>query len=1066
MFVGGAACGAAAAETGVERSATVEADAAGPRVILLVEEPELEALLIAGLADVRVLTRAELPKLTAERLFAGGSVELTSAEVALVVERSGDRGIVKVVQCESGATVVVLELPKMPVAETARWIVARTRPLFGSVADPMRPRISLPGLRFVTDSAENRVMERAINLMLTARLQARGAVVLERWRMGDLVFEKSLVAQESPFWRAAQIVDGSVSATDGKWTARVRIRDEAGAETSVQAEGGAVEELADDVSTRVLTGRWKTDVGTKREIEAAAFVAEAKWMLDHGLPREAWQATESALALGVEPRREAEMLRVKAAAMCAYPDDLSAPRTIDGGNVVRLDPSELATRVFDATEAMWLAGDYWNAHPTKNPPEWWTLEHPANLCVYSLYTGLRVLRAAHDAEGAVDREAVRRLRASIRRNVALLQTGELGRLRPICFIYLTQFAAYWNETPEDTIAFYRMVLAPDFNAGDRAWPAMLRGELSYLDNPHPPFLGSARAQTDSPVRSHIPRVFGRDEAEARRMWGAFMEELARSPHLLNRADSLALRWQSTPNQDERYALTARMIDFLAEHPEALAGPFAEAIFEEFIRPLREVNSTRFLADAQQKLVDIFVSLLGSEAPVSPVIISGAWVPLSDYKMNVRDGQAREVLAALAVRRARASVSESEISAVDSARSSLLREFPALHPVKSTEDGLAVRSFWMASEHGPERNGNPIGFEENAAVWTDGFLWVADSIQGRLWKIEPKTGEAEVFSPENRPNTRFGLSLVGWGKRFAITAGRSVWVLNEAKTRWEKLDLPEGRYQIAAAHGDLWAVSGEDARTGHAKGVEGNALYRITSALTCELVASSRRRPAEHPLDSSLAGVPFSLSPARGGGVVIGGWGNRANFIDSVTGGPSKRANEWGIGNLQITSTPGLIIRTKHVGGDRHGLVRVEFLDAAEEELLLCHPKLGRPERARFSYPEELDGLPASRYAVTWSNDGIDILAWASRGGITEAWLVRIDAKGCVVHPLSFELPADADERVRASGREPKFFRNPRIEPKGLIATAHGLVIMGQSMAGFWFIPNEDLDKRRVRASGP
>src|SRR5690606_21251526 len=356
-----------------------------PRVALLVEDADLEALLIAGFSGVETMGRAELPKAVAERLLTGGNLALIGAEVAVIVERSGDRAMVKVVQCESGATVVVLELPKMPVEETARWIVTRTQPLLGAVADPMRPRISLPGLRFVTDSAENRVTERAINLMLTARLQARGAVVLERWRMGDLVFEKSLDGHESPFWKAAQIIDGSVSTAGGKLIARVRIRNEAGTETIVQAEGGTTEGLADDVATRVIAGRWKTDVGATQATEADAFLTDAKWMLKHGLEREAWQATESALALGVANIREAEMLRVQAAAMCAYPDNLKVVMMRDGYyNAKAFAPAELPTRLAAATEAVLLARDYWNAYKTNAPPMNRNLEEPAVLGVRSL----------------------------------------------------------------------------------------------------------------------------------------------------------------------------------------------------------------------------------------------------------------------------------------------------------------------------------------------------------------------------------------------------------------------------------------------------------------------------------------------------------------------------------------------------------------------------------------------------------------------------------------------------------------------------------------------------------
>ncbi len=1037
-----------------------------PRAAVFVDDSDLDALLVTKFTQVQILSRTDLPKITAERLMADGNLKLIGADAAVIVERAGDRRVVRIVDCHSGATMLVLEVPKMPVEETARWIATRTQPLLGSAADPSRPRISLPGLRFVTDSAENRSAERALNLMLATRLQSRGAVVLERWRMSDLVFEKSLVAEESPFWNAARIIDGSVSSEGGRLHARVRLRDAEGAEAFVVAEGDTSGDLADAIVERVVADSRKVAVASGNETEADAFLAEAEWMLKHGLTREAWQATESALALGVSNKREAEMLRVQAAAMCAYPDDLRRPSSMDGGKVEFLEPSELAARVSAATEAMWLAGDYWNDYPTQTPPEWWTLEHPANLGVYSLYTELRLLRAARDSDrNEMTAEAIHGLRTAIQRNVKLLQAGSLGRLRLRFFIYLTQFAAYWNDTPEETIAFYRMVLSPDFDVGAPAWPKEIRAELAYLDSPHPPFLTGTAPKADFPWGSHIPRLFARDETMAREMWAGFMEELARSPSPLNRADSLALRWQSTADQRDRFALTVRMIDFLSENPEALAGPYGEAIFEEFIRPLREVNSSRELASAQQKLVDVFLSLLETDAPLSSTIISCAWVPLSDYKLNARDDQAMALLAALDARQSRQPAFPEERSGINAARSSILQKFPGLKPVINTEGALIAKSLWIAGEHKPDGLRESIGFCDESAVWHDGHLWVLDSNHARLWKIDPASQRTEVVSPDNRPERAIGNQLVVWGQRFAIMADRGVWVLSVDQTRWEKLNLPAARYQIGVAGESLWAVSGEPVRNGHVKGTEGNALYRIRPDLGCELIGSSRRRPAVSPLDSTLAGEPFSVSPARNGGVIIGAWGAPTKFLNSVTGGPTLRSPS---GNLKLTSVPGLLIGTKHREGYRHTVVRAEFLETEGDELLLLHPaEQVNSGQVRFTYPKELEELPANTYVAAWRNEGLDILGWASRNspwGASEAWLVRVDSSGSSIKPLHFDWPAGSDERARAAGHSSNVMRFPLVDPKGLIATEQGLVITGRGMQGFWFIPNTDLQILETRAS--
>lgn len=1039
--------------------------ARSPRLALFVDDADLEALLIAGFSGVETLGRAELPKAAAERLLAGGSLGLTNAEVALVVERGGERGVVKVVQCESAATAVVLELPKMPVEETARWIVARTQPLLEAVADPMRPRISLPGLRFVTDSAENRSAERAINLMLTARLQARGAVVLERWRMGDLVFEKSLATQESPFWKAAQIVDGSVSAAGGKLTARVRVRDAAGAETTVQAEGGTAEELVEAVSTRVLAARWKTEVGTKNETEAAVFLAEAKWMLEHGLPREAWQATESALALGVNPRREAEMLRVKAAAMCAYPDDLkNSGYGQDGGYRVRaFKTGDLGTRVAAATEAVLLAGDYWNAYPLKKAPQRWVIEYPDSLGIRTLYTGLRVLRGAYELGWAeANADAVRGLRGAIRRNVALMQDGPLGNQRTTFLIYLTNYAAYWSESPAEAVSFYRRVLAPDFDAGLKTWPEAIRGELAYSDKPHPPFLVGTAPKSEFPFGLGSLRVIARDEAEARAAWDAFLDELARSPHVLNRADSLALRWQSTADKSARIALAVQMTDFMSENIDALAGSQGYAIFCQFTEPLRHATRSTDFAEARGKLIDAFVALIRAESSVSPKILGYTWV-LFESGNVIQESQGREVLAALDARRARHALSPAELSGIDAACSSVWKKFPSLRPVESAANTLMVQSLWIAAEHLSGELRGRMGFSPDAAIWQEGHLWVLDPHRGRLWGIEPRSGDAVIYLPENAPKADYESQLISWGTRFVITAQRGVWIIDENKSRWNKLDLPSARYRIASAHGDLWAASGERVLSGNVKETEGNALYRISPELTVDLVASSRRRPPVHPMDAVLTGAPFVLSQSRDDGVIVGAWGEKWTFLDSGSAMPPKRLNQKFVGNVEMSSSAGLAIRTSQEAGDRRRLVRIEFIDDAISGLLLAHPKRDPAGTARFAYPQELEDLPSSHYAAAWRNEGLDVLAWSTRGspwGASEAWLLRIDADGCVVRPLRFVWSVDLEKRVRAASYSHEAFRYPNPSARGLIVTDKGLVVTGSAMAGFWFIPNEDLDARR------
>src|SRR5690606_37859569 len=341
---------------------------------------------------------------------------------------------------------------------------------------------------------------------------------------------------------------------------------------------------------------------------------------------------------------------------------------------------------------------------------------------------------------------------------------------------------------------------------------------------------------------------------------------------------------------------------------------------------------------------------------------------------------RALLAALTERQSRASTPKDEFPSIDGAREKIWKRFPELRPKANMEDAILVRSCWIAAEHAPDELRRYVGFNRNAAVWHADHLWVLDHHKGGLWKIDPKSGDASILVPENWPRKIYegtgsrvvfsNYQLVAWGDQFAIAAENGVLVLDGTRTRWRNVNLPGARYRLGVAGGDLWAVSGERGRGGHVKTTEGSVLYRLSPDLTYDLVASSRRRPAVNPLDTILSGAPFSVSPSLSGGIVIGslhenwGW----TFVDSTTGALPKRLNEQFVGDLGITSSPGLLIRSRYPIGNGSRPNRpkqVELIDVATDELLLAPPELDPSGFARFPYPRDLVGMPISKYQAAW-----------------------------------------------------------------------------------------------------
>src|SRR5690606_6704798 len=137
---------------------------------------------------------------------------------------------------------------------------------------------------------------RLANLMISASFQSSGAVVLERWRLGDLVFEKSLRTDDSPFWTDADLLDGSVKEEGDNLVAQVRIRRTGADERRITVNASTLGDLAQKISEFALKRPLPQKEGPG--LEPQAFLTETRWMLANGLPRDAWQAAEAALALG------------------------------------------------------------------------------------------------------------------------------------------------------------------------------------------------------------------------------------------------------------------------------------------------------------------------------------------------------------------------------------------------------------------------------------------------------------------------------------------------------------------------------------------------------------------------------------------------------------------------------------------------------------------------------------------------------------------------------------------------------------------------------------------------
>ena len=366
--------------------------------------------------ELTVLDRADLDKLGQEQEIESvldtkdfSPVRLLPADGLILLRSSSKDGksgvFARLVAVQPG--VILREFPLPDNADPltqAQAMATEFAPYWSKLAAIQKGKIttlSLLGLRFEVDAPETRDMERSINILLADRLGAEPAtLVLERWRLNDALFEKTLSSPPpAPFWTGSSLIDGSMrwKKADNRIEVTLRLRPPRGPESSI-TDQDAPENLAALVGRLAdkIQGHPAASAPWQRDEEAKHFAELGKWGLDNSLPEEGAEALESALALG-DNSRTTHMLQVKAYALEAYPDDLhSLYMAADNFRVAKLDPSTMPTRVAAATRAAQLARDYLKANANYPPGAKWDPEDPVDLSVKTLNTSLRILCAAYE----------------------------------------------------------------------------------------------------------------------------------------------------------------------------------------------------------------------------------------------------------------------------------------------------------------------------------------------------------------------------------------------------------------------------------------------------------------------------------------------------------------------------------------------------------------------------------------------------------------------------------------------------------------------------------------------
>ncbi|MFT3990075.1 MAG: hypothetical protein QM680_01575 [Luteolibacter sp.] len=168
--------------------------------------------------------------------------------------------------------------------------------------------ISLLGIRPAFEI--DRALETSLNLAVAQQLSSQpGVTVSERWRMNDLVFERSLAEEKPPAFATGNLLlDGSYTRKGDVFEITLRLRKSEtgpGETHSLTATSPKPAALAREIARFVISKTTAPGEATTWDTlaEARQYAELSRWLMKRNLNKEAAQTLESAVALGCDEGR-------------------------------------------------------------------------------------------------------------------------------------------------------------------------------------------------------------------------------------------------------------------------------------------------------------------------------------------------------------------------------------------------------------------------------------------------------------------------------------------------------------------------------------------------------------------------------------------------------------------------------------------------------------------------------------------------------------------------------------------------------------------------------------------
>lgn len=930
--------------------------------------------------------------------------------------------------------------------------------------------ISLLGLRSTIGAHDPLAL--TLNTALAHQLACQpGLTVAERWKLDDVIFERSLDARELPALTTGTVLlDGSFERKDKTTWVKLRLRGAGVAgEQHLAVEGpwddpsALAYELAKAVTLR-LEGPPAARLDATEE--AHQFYELGYWLMARRLGVESVQAFESAVALG-DHRPRTLMDRLNAYGLMICPKEnrvlIQSPDRSDVEGLDQLRKADFQT----AFDAMLRLANHLQDVVDK---DWQGFEKAGydrsaqrfkHQAIFAL--GEEMLEALYVRKEHLEFADEGRVLRALMRN--LLTRGASS--------YGSQFAGadarvgYVYETPEETITAYRCMLDPkELGDGYDTPGRYLRSHFWHA------------AKWGNPRRYVIDwsRI---DNARGEQAWTDFVKELAASKSLLQRSDALAFSFQWASDQGERRRIVEQYLELAQAHREELLTPAGQSTFVSFGTEWVNFDDDLRL-HFQERYIRLLTFVIEQADWAQATTFSTAWNltlrwaktadraasgPSEECAAKLLDAVDRFSARATADPRWKESIHRGLPDRISNLRESLWKAYPTLaesrmKPRPAMNGAVAIHG-WRPQTEGKEKGKVPkdrLGWNVESD-WMAGDKWVWDGQRlliplraPSIISLDPVTLKSESFPAP--AITSFLWNMDACNGTLMRYSGDGVYVCDYRSKpgEWRKLDMPatEPRqllhWQVMSHGGSLYLGS----RMPYDHQYPQHLLGRYEEG-RMHWLASSNRLPVQHPFDGKKPRNILGLFPGYQGrptlyvGVNSGGPDDYQVFdLDSA-----KFLGELGSGGALQQRGDRLLHWSAYEDEARHILA---FDQASETpRLIMRNPKPSKgisPLREGWEKVKPLLDFnePAFQgdFVAPIGHAGrLWLLKWEKGNDTTAKYnpddlrLVGVDltTRKTVVVPLRYDVPETIH---RMKGGDNLDMARPRINNRSLIDTPTGL----------------------------